>query len=60
MFVPGGPLTLLGIEYLVEPPGPSHAPASPRGWFGQWLTSLLGVRCLAVVVPAQGGDRPRG
>lgn len=41
MFVPGGPLTLLGIEYLVEPTATAAEPAQPRNRWMRWLADLL-------------------
>lgn len=41
MFVPGGPLTLLGVEYLVEPTATVAETARPRSRWLRWLAGLL-------------------
>lgn len=58
MFVPGGPLTLLGVEYLAEPMAPAST-AVPRGRLMRWLTGLLAALAVMTVGTAAHADSAR-
>lgn len=59
MFVPGGPLTLLGIEYLVEPTARAPEPARPRGPLMRWLAGLLTTLVLVTAAAAAHAESSR-